>query len=333
MIDTAYYYPAPYWSSQEGGWIKSLLLFFDEVAILLPDYMYGRHTVEDGTLTEPLEERGLLRVLEPKEWVDQELAAKLAEIMVRLLNNGAFDELPQSNYFAELSQSRLGYGADVELAGFLVDELQKRDLARPSEDGVSVPLHPTVRTTVLVILGQLARIAGKKRDMIMHPVTNNGGAIADFIATLSRESMPSFNKVITLDLEPVTFDLASVPLDDVLQFRMDHKEAHKLYMQNLRGFMAELSEVDNVYEREARLLERRQELADTAHEIQRSTRRTLGKNLTSWSLGITGGVWSLTTGDSFGLALSAASAIESMISDRTKTVSAYSYIFRVNRVF
>ena len=179
MIDTAYYYPAPYWSSQEGGWIKSLLLFFDEVAILLPDYMYGRHTVEDGTLTEPLEERGLLRVLEPKEWVDQELAAKLAEIMVRLLNNGAFDELPQSNYFAELSQSRLGYGADVELAGFLVDELQKRDLARPSEDGVSVPLHPTVRTTVLVILGQLARIAGKKRDMIMHPVTNNGGAIAD----------------------------------------------------------------------------------------------------------------------------------------------------------
>ena len=333
MIDTAYYYPAPYWSSQEGGWIKSLLLFFDEVAILLPDYMYGRHTVEDGTLTEPLEERGLLRVLEPKEWVDQELAAKLAEIMVRLLNNGAFDELPQSNYFAELSQSRLGYGADVELAGFLVDELQKRDLARPSEDGVSVPLHPTVRTTVLVILGQLARIAGKKRDMIMHPVTNNGGAIADFIATFSRESMPSFNKVITLDLEPVTFDLASVPLDDVLQFRLDHKEAHKLYMQNLRGFMAELSEVDNVYEREARLLERRQELADTAHEIQRSTRRTLGKNLTSWSLGITGGVWSLTTGDSFGLALSAASAIESMISDRTKTVSAYSYIFRVNRVF
>ena len=44
MTDTAYYYPAPYWGLEDSGWIKSLLLFFDDVAILLPDYMYGRHT-------------------------------------------------------------------------------------------------------------------------------------------------------------------------------------------------------------------------------------------------------------------------------------------------
>ena len=41
LKDTAYYYPAPYWSAGEGDWIKSLLLFFDEVAILLPGYMRG----------------------------------------------------------------------------------------------------------------------------------------------------------------------------------------------------------------------------------------------------------------------------------------------------
>ena len=118
MTDTAYYYPAPYWGLRDSGWIKSLLLFFDDVAILLPDYMYGRHIDADPTLAEPLEDRGLLRVIEPNDWVDKEIADKLAEVVVELLTNGAFNDLPKVEYFAELSQSRIGYGADVKLAGF-----------------------------------------------------------------------------------------------------------------------------------------------------------------------------------------------------------------------
>ena len=94
MRDTAYYYPAPYWRAREGDWIKSLLLFFDKVAILLPDYMWGRHTDADPTLAGPLEERGLLRVLEPNEWFDAEVLDKLADIMVELLAGGVFNGLP-----------------------------------------------------------------------------------------------------------------------------------------------------------------------------------------------------------------------------------------------
>ena len=207
MTDTAYYYPAPYWRPEDSGWIKSLLLFFDDVAILLPDYMYGRHTDADPTLAEPLEDRGLLQVLDPNDWVDGEVAGKLAEVVTELLTNGTFDDLPKTDYFAELSQSRIGYGADVKLAGSLVDELQAKGLARPSEDGVSIPLHPDVRTTILVLLAQLSRVAGRKREMKIHPVTNAPQAVADLVATLSRESMPSRGKVITLDLEPVAFDM------------------------------------------------------------------------------------------------------------------------------
>lgn len=118
-----------------------------------------------------------------------------------------------------------------------VDELQAKGLARPSEDGVSIPLHPTVRTTILVILGQLSRIAGKKRGMAIHPITNHFPAVADLVKTLSMEPMPSRHNVIQLDLEPVAFDLASIPLDDVLQFRAEHRAAHHAYMRNLRGFM------------------------------------------------------------------------------------------------
>ena len=333
MTDTAYYNPAPYWGLRESGWIKSLLLFFDDVAILLPGYMHGRHIAADPALAEPLEDRGLLRVLEPNDWVDEEVARQLAEVIVELLTNGTFDDLPKTEYFAELSQSRLGYGADVKLASFLVDELQTRGLARPSEDGVSIPLHPAVRTTILVVLAQLSRGAGKKHGMRIHPVTNMPEAVTDLIGTLSRASMPSRDKVIKLDLEPVSFDLSAIPLDDVLQFRAEHQSAHRAYMRDLRSFMDELAEIDDLDERESALLQRRQELADAAHDIQRSSRRALGKNLSSWSLGIAGGVLAVTSGDPLGLVLYAAGVISGMVPSEQEQVSAYSYLFAADRTF
>lgn len=40
--ETAYCYPEPFWLISESHWLKSLRLFLDEVAILLPEYMRGR---------------------------------------------------------------------------------------------------------------------------------------------------------------------------------------------------------------------------------------------------------------------------------------------------
>lgn len=333
MNDTAYYYPAPYWQLEETGWIKSLLLFFDDIAILLPDYMYGRHAYSDPVLAESLEERGLLHVLEPKDWIDKETASHLANIVVELIKNGAFDDLPKEKYFAELSHSRMGYGANVELAQSLVDELQNKGLAKPSEDGVSIPLHPTVRTTILVILGQLSRSAGKKREMTIHPTTNHLAAVSDLIQTLSMKSMPSRQNVVQLDLEPVTFDLSPIPLDDVLQFREEHKNSYRSYVRDLRRFMIELAEIDETYERERLLLERRQEISNAAHDIQKITRRTLQKNLASWSLGIAGGTWSISTGDPIGIVLSAVGLIPGLVPSGPEKVGAYSYIFDIGRNF
>ncbi len=125
--------------------------------------------------------------------------------------------VPEERYFAELSQSRMGYGADADLAEFLVDELRQRGLARPSEDGVSIPLHPVVRTAILVILGQLAREAGDRRGMAVHPATDWPEAATDLLDALSREPMPSCEGVVKLDLEPVTLDLSTIPLEEVLK--------------------------------------------------------------------------------------------------------------------
>lgn len=333
MRDIAYYYPAPFWYADEGDGIKSLLLFFDEVAILLPDYMRGRHRDADPSLAAPLEEQGLLRILDPQEWIDGEMAEKLAEVMVSLLADGVFDGLPESSYFAELSQSRMGYGADVELAEFLVEELRKRGLARASEDGVSIPLHPIVRTTILVILGQLARGAGERRGLVLHPVTNQSAAARDLVEALSRESMPSCDSVVKLDLEPVSLDLSSIPLEDVLQLRTDHRDAHREYMRSLRGFMVELGQIKDPKQRETKLLQRRQEIADMAHDNRRLMGLSVGKNLASWSLGAVGGVWSVATGDVFGAALGALGLGTGLVPVPSGAVGAYSYLFAVTGAF
>ena len=335
-LDVAYYYPAPYWGMGEVGWIKSLLLFFDKVSILLPGYMYGRHHVADPVLAEPLEDQGLLEVLEPSNWIDKDIAKSLAEAVSGLLDSGVFDDLPKVVHFQELSNSRLGYGADVNLAESLVAELQSKGLARPSEDGVSIPLHPAVRTTILVILAQLARSAGNKRNLSVHPATQDLRAHRDLIDTLSKDRMPSRNSVIAFDLEPVSFNMESVPLDELLHFRTEHQAANRAYMRDLRGFMAELAEVSLPEERKALLLQRRQEIADAAHDLQRSTRSALGRNLPSWSLGLAGGVWSASTGDPFGLVLAALGLVSSILGSKgsdSSNVAAYSYLFRVERAF
>ncbi len=261
------------------------------------------------------------------------MAETLAEIMVELLAGGVFDGLPEKRRFAELSQSRIGYGADAKLAGFLVDELRQRGLARPSEDGVSIPLHPVVRTTILVILGQLARRAGARRGMAVHPATNCPKAATDLLDALSRESMPSCEGVIRLDLEPVTLDLSAVPLEEVLQLRDDHREAHRAYMRSLRGFLVELGRLSDPVEREAAILERRQEIADMAHDNRCSVGRSVGKSLTSWSMGIAGGVWSAANGDLLGTAVGALGLGADLVPGSADTVGTYSYLFAATSAF
>ncbi len=298
--------------------------------------MYGRHHVAAPALAEPLEDLGLLEVLEPGYWIDEEMTKALAEAVIGLLANGVFDDLAKDVMFHELSQSRIGYGADLSLAKWVVSELQQKGLAKPSEDGVSIPLHPVVRTTILVLLAQLSRSAGKKHDMNVHPATRDRCAVKDLVETLSRERMPSRSSVIAFDLEPVSFDLESVPIDELLDFRNEHKDAHRAYMRDLRGFMAELAYIDTQEERAAMLLQRRQEISDMAHELQRSTRSALGKNLPSWSFGLAGSAWSAVAGDPIGTVLSALGLTSSSLGFKSagaSKVTAYSYLFQVERSF
>ena len=72
--------------------------------------MYDRHWQGGTELAGPIEEQGLLEVLDPSHRVDEELTQELAELVVELLVDGFIDDLPQDVRFLELSMSLIGYG-------------------------------------------------------------------------------------------------------------------------------------------------------------------------------------------------------------------------------
>lgn len=88
----------------------------------------------DPALASPLIERGLLRRLEPETFIDQQTAEELSTVLVQLITDGVFDDLNRDVYYHELSQSRLGWDADVSLATMITEELQARGLAKASQD-------------------------------------------------------------------------------------------------------------------------------------------------------------------------------------------------------
>jgi hypothetical protein len=75
------YHHEPYWGPGGGDWIKTLLLFFDGVAVLVPDYLRERPLLTDPALAQPLSDRRLLHRLSPEELVDQSTAEALTELL------------------------------------------------------------------------------------------------------------------------------------------------------------------------------------------------------------------------------------------------------------
>jgi hypothetical protein len=330
LREFAYYYPEPYWHADEGNWIKSLLLFFDGVSILLPEYMYGRHYLADPTLAGPLEDLGLLKVFAPEQLLDQEAVERLSELMIELLVSGRFDDLPAVAHFHALSRSRLGWGADIELSEMLVDELTQRGLAKASDDGVSIPLHPDVRTTVLVLLAQIMREVGQRNNMILSPITADQSRVDDLRKVLARSKVDNAGAMVAFDLESVSFNLEHIPLDEVLEFRGEHGAEHRAYMRDIRRFVRELAKSDEASQDEM-LADRREELADRADALRRIARKRWRRPLAKFMLGAFGGAWNLAEGNIVGAGTSLGAGLLDLNPDGGNVAGAYSYLFAAHR--
>lgn len=294
--------------------------------------MRDRPQFLDPAIVAGLEEAGLLRILSPETLVDRAATERLASAIADVLAGGALDELPDAGPFQELSWSRVGGFGDPELAQMLVEELRDRGLAKRSEDGASIPLHPFVRGLFLVLLAQILREAGPRVGLELSPVTDNPKMQAALVQLLRLPPPdPGEGHVLTIDLEVVGPNLDAVPLDEVVEFRAAHGDEFRAYARRLRAVVREMGGIPPD-ERASVLNDRREEVREAGETLRRGALRTLG-GAAGIGLGIAGGVASAVAADPVGGILSASAAAAGAATLPGKTITPYSYLFAVGRQF
>ena len=327
--EIAFYYPGPMWHGSD--WIKTLILFFDGVGILLPNYMNGKLEREDPATAIPLLDKGLLHVLEPEKIIDKKATQQLGETVSEMIESGAFDKLPKDTRFHEISYSRMGGYGDEQIARDLLNKLKSKGLAKDSEDGVSIPMHPMVRALILVLLSQILRPHGAKMGAELSPATDRPDIVQALEELLLLPDTPSAGHVVALDLETVTVDLRLTPIDEILDFRKEHFDEHRAYVRLVRKLTRELSQLSEK-DREDELAARREELQEMASSLK-SVSRKAWKRPASFALGIAGAFWRLGSHDYVGAVLSAGGALLGRKSEDKVNTGAYSYLFRAHSQF
>ena len=331
LPEMAYYYPEWMWFDSDK--IKNLILFFDGIVLLVPEYMRHRPYDLDAPIVSGLQEQGLLRILEPETVVDSEATTSLAASMADIVERGGLDNLSNKNIrFGELSRSRLGYHSNAVLADEIFQELHKRGLASPSEDGVSIPMHPVVRSLILVLLAQIMRSATGVHGLSLNPVTDRPDILAALSEVLGLSTLPSAGHVVSLDLQAVSVDVSDVPLDEVLGFRSDHRAEYREYALNLKRFMREIAQ-SPLEQQQSVLVDRRNQIKDSGNHLRRQARRAWKSRL-SLGLGLVGASWTAIEGhDPITGVLAAAAGIAGALGSAEPRTEAFSYLFAAKRRF
>jgi hypothetical protein len=279
-------------------------------------------------LAEPLADKGLLHILSPEKLVSESIAKDLASLFEGLLQGKALDSL-RDGPFAEISQSRLGLDVSPDLMEPLMARLEQHGLAKPSDDGVSRPLNRTVRAMVLGTLQQLLRGPGEQLGFALQPVSTGSGyrsTVPGLLRLLDREPMPTAGHVVVSDLQQVSFDLSTIPLEEVLDFREQHGRAYRAYARDLRAFVRSVSTADSASRDEA-FADRREALSDAAADLNRHMRTAWRRPMASFGLGIGGAAVALAAGTPIPAGFGFASALLGF-KRQADPSSAYTYLFR-----
>src|SRR5664279_4162424 len=121
-----------------------------------------------------------------------------------------------------ISYSRLGGLGSRDMANYVINALQERGLAGKSTDGVSIPLHTSIRALVLAILPQLIKTSAEADGLALEPATARPELARALMAVLRIPIAASTGHVVASDLSEVAIDLSTIPLDEVLDFRSRH---------------------------------------------------------------------------------------------------------------
>ena len=315
----AHYYGDWIWEEELTGWIKSLLLFFDGIAMAIPPERADQLIEANPVLAQPLAELGLLRNYEPDCWLKRNV-----------------DGLEKYG----LPWKRM---ADVfERSGGTLSTSDRRDInaAVSGEEGRRLREDLDRFSTVLAIAAQkYGDIASQTlaggiiskllceniTEVAIQPVIEDENA-ASYVAEIIGSHNARRAKIVVGDLAQVGIDLSAVPLDEVLDFRRQYGSEYQRYSSDVRRFTLELSLMDEA-SRYSAITERRAELADRAEQLRRTARTAFVRQAISFGFGCAGAAWTLVHGDAWGAAFATGAAAAGLTRQDPEPIGAgYTYV-------
>lgn len=314
----AHYYGDWIWAIDRIDWVKSLLLFFDGIALALPPHTAEAAINQDPVLAQPLAEAGLLRNFPPELWLPS-------------LPEGEFDapqEGPgEESFFA---------GNPMTLEALIADYDDSVRLTREAMDSlgrkisVYVGEHNFNSLMRALTVGMTTRFLVEKiEDVSIQPVIDDDRSATFVESVIGSPAETSLPNIVVSDMEQVGLDLGAIPLNDILDFRRENGQLYRAYARELRQFVLSLSLLSE-HERELAVAERRAELDDRAQELQRLGRSALGRPAVGLLLGVTGAAWTLVHGgDPVGGVLGLGAALGTWTRPGPGPVgAAYTYVFK-----
>lgn len=339
------------WPEADMDRMKSLLLYFDGVAWLLPGALRDELLDADPILAAPLYEAGLLRNYEPDQWLTAAVAADIRAAARAVAADGRLNSA-LGTLFSLDHMSHLIARDEDPVAQAIVEELERADvIRRRTDDEHMVLVVDFVRQVVLTVLSLAARACIAEADIqpTAHCLWPHEETQSDFYLSLGlalralgahdiRFTLPikarhddylrlvgnPITLLLDADVQDVGVDLSGVPLDEVLAFRHEHGALFRVYQQHLRRFAVDYAAAAD--EEQRRLAsERAEEIRDHAAAL-RSVRRSLGRPVAGLAFAVAGAVWTLRSGDPLGAILAGLSAVGSAAFPQNPD-SPYAYLF------
>lgn len=318
----AYYYGDWFWGEELNDWVKSLLLFFDGIAVALPESQVQQRIDANPALAQPLVELGLLHNYWPiisaklklfaispdaRDWIDRV--------------NEMYARSPVERRPPVLRSLALVAAANSEL-GTVLEVLTGRLIRAEQEFGY----NPS-RAEALAVTGISMSLVQHVKNVAIQPIIENEDS-AGYIAAILGARDQGQAAIVTHDIRYVGIDLHAVPLDEVLDFRRQYGHEYRTYSNDVRQFVLHLSLLPEA-EKSSALAERRAELDDRAEELRKVGRNAFKRQAVSLGFGLAGAAWTLVHGDPWA-ALFAASAAAAGITAPTPGPigAAYSYVLQ-----
>jgi hypothetical protein len=340
-----YYYTDWIWPERATDSMKSLLLFFDHLALVLPQRLHDVVVSEDPILALPLKEKGILLNLDPESWLEE---AESDRIVNEVYNALAEDSIPRNDRdYASLTTAHFGF--ESRATQELLAKLQGKGLIDGQVVDSVVQMAPAARLIILTALASILYEKSFRQGLELSLITfENGPSVKmrkgqtavrrqkpyrwypESLMDVTREAL----EFVTLweDFEAIGVDLSAVPLDEVLEFRQRHGTEYRAYIRGLRSFINTFRWGEEANDLE-QFNERREELLDQSADLRRLSRRTFGRRAAILSVTAAAFGWSAYHGDPVSAALSSLAAALSLPSNPERSQRPFAYLFAIEDEF